>query len=56
MGYNQEYVDIFIESRNGKYSYVSGDQQVVNMHDYMDKYNQGVIDAALEEYRQDYSK
>ena len=55
-GYNQEYVDIFIESRNGKYSYVSGDQQVVNMHDYMDKYNQGVIDAALEEYRQDYSK
>lgn len=55
-GYSQEYVDIFIENNNGKYSYVSGNQQVDNMHNYMNKYNHGVIDAALEEYRKDYNK
>lgn len=55
-GYSQEYVDIFIEYRDGECNYASGNQQVANMHDYMDKYNHGIIDAALDEYRKDYNK
>lgn len=54
-GYSQEFVDVFVQGDNGVWSFVPSDQQVINMHDYMKKYNHGVIDATLEEYRQDFN-
>lgn len=53
-GYNQEYINIFFQNESGKWGYVPGQEQVNRMHDYMAKYNHGVLDSALREYRNDY--
>ena len=51
-GYSQEFIDIFIDKETNEWT--SEDQRAINMHEYMKKYDHGVIDAALEEYRNDY--
>lgn len=53
-GYSQEYIEIFFQCENGRWGYNSGVDQVNKMHDYMRKYNYGVLDKALEEYRSDF--
>lgn len=54
-GYSEEFVDIFFEkNENGIWEHETTDAIVSNMHDYMEKYNGPIIDAALEEYRRDY--
>lgn len=53
-GYSQEYIDIFFRYENNKWDYTSDVEQVNKMHDYMRKYNHGVLDKALEEYRNDF--
>lgn len=55
-GYSQDYVDIFFHQVNGKWERTPTDKAVDNMHDYMKKYNHGVIDAALDEYRRDFNQ
>ena len=51
-GYSQDFIDIFIDKRTNEW--VNNEQRKINMHEYMKKYDHGVIDAALEEYRTDY--
>ena len=49
-GYSQEFVNIFIDENTHKYKEYFAD----GLHDYMKKYNHGVIDTALDEYRNDF--
>lgn len=51
-GYSQEFIDIFID--NDTNAWANNEQRDIKMHEYMKKYDHGVIDAALEEYRNDF--
>ena len=51
-GYSQEFIDIFIDKETNEWT--TNEQRDINMHEYMKKYDHDVIDAALEEYRNDF--
>ena len=51
-GYSQEFIDIFIDKDTNEWT--TNEQRDISMHEYMNKYDLGVIDSALEEYRNDY--
>lgn len=52
-GYSQEFIDIFVDKETAGWEQ-DGEQIKANMHEYMRKYDHGVIDSALEEYRKDF--
>lgn len=51
-GYSQEFIDIFIDKDTNEW--VGDEQRDVNMHNYINKYDLGIIDSALDEYRKDF--
>jgi heterogeneous nuclear ribonucleoprotein A1 len=53
-GYSQEFVEIyFVKNLNGEWDYNRDGKSNDRAHEYMRKYDHGVIDKALEEYRKD---
>lgn len=53
-GYSQEFVEIyFVKASNGQWDYNRDGKSNDRAHQYMEKYDHGVIDKALEEYRKD---
>ena len=53
-GYSQEFIDIFIDRNTSEWT--NNEQRDISMHEYMNKYDHGVIDSALEEYRNDFKE
>ena len=53
-GYSQEFVDIFIKEENGIWTRTSNEHRIQGLHEYIQKYNHGIIDQALEEYRKEH--
>ncbi|WP_278716983.1 TIGR04149 family rSAM-modified RiPP [Bacteroides caecimuris] len=53
-GYSQEFIDIFIDENIGEWT--NNEQRDISMHEYMNKYDHGVIDSALKEYRNDFKE
>ena len=54
-GYSSEYISIFIEAdEKGTLQYVDSSTKSKRLHNYMRNHNQGVIKAALDEYREDF--
>lgn len=53
-GYSQEFVNIYFKEENGKWHKTTPEYREEKLHDYMKTHNQGIIDAALDEYRQEH--
>ena len=54
-GYSDEFIAMYFErDANGKWVDADENQRVARQHAYFEKYNHGVVDAALEEYRRDH--
>lgn len=53
-GYSQEFIDIFIDKETAGWER-DAEQLNANMHEYVNRYDLGVIDSALEEYRRDFN-
>lgn len=53
-GYSQEFINIFIDKETAGWER-DAEQLNANMHEYMNRYDLGVIDSALEEYRRDFN-
>ena len=54
-GYSDEFVSIFFtQDQTGTWVDSPTEARNDRLHDYMRKYNHGIIDAALEEYRRDH--
>ena len=53
-GYSGEFIQVFFQLNDDqKWDYTDSSIWNDKLHDYMRKYNHGVIDAALKEYRKD---
>jgi hypothetical protein len=54
-GYSDEFIAMYFErDATGRWVDADVNQRVERQHAYFEKYNHGVIDAALEEYRRDH--
>ncbi|RNC64974.1 hypothetical protein [Proteiniphilum sp. X52] len=54
-GYSDEFVSIFFtQDQTGTWVDSPTETRNDRLHDYMRRYNHGIIDAALEEYRRDH--
>lgn len=53
-GYSQEYINIFLKEEDGQWVRTTNEHIVRGLHEYMQKYNHGIIDQALEEYRKEH--